>query len=498
MLLNDSQPDSDFTQGSLPLSQFSSEPYDPLRTASSYNSPSNPQTIAFIDSSVEDVAAVLGGLKSDIKVVLDPAQNGIGQITQVLGAYKNLTGIEIISHGNSASVELGSSSLNSDSLPQYAQDLQQWHTSLAPGADVLFYGCNVAEGDAGKTFIRDLSDLAGADIAASTDVTGSSARGGNWTLEYSTGNIETLNPLSDSFMETYQGTLPSLFTTQTPVNVNVNDGAGSAGDYELGMEFTSAKAGQISAIRYYKAPSETGTHVGNIWSSTGALLASVTFSGETASGWQQQTLSSPLTIQANTTYVVSVNANSYFAATFGGLSNTVTNGDLSAVADGSNGVINATPGLFPAQSPGNSNYFRDIVFNPTSSPNNHVGTVALSGSATQNQTLMANVTDSDGLSGVTINPRFVNNASNVGGDKSDPVLRQQLCGATGPSKRALLGGVENILSPGDFAKSFHNTNSSERERERWRRECRRLRAGHGVHQCKSWTNLGNSLLQSAE
>ena len=418
-----------------------------------------PKTIAFIDSAVDDATALTAGLHADVKVLLDPTKNGIGQITQILGSYRNLTGIEVISHGAAGQVQLGDSYLNIDSLLQYAQDLQQWHTSLAPGADVLFYGCNVAEGDAGKTFIRDLSDLAGADIAASTDVTGSSARGGNWTLEYSTGNIETLNPLSDSFMETYQGTLPSLFTTQTPVNVNVNDGAGSAGDYELGMEFTSAKAGQISAIRYYKAPSETGTHVGNIWSSTGALLASVTFSGETASGWQQQTLSSPLTIQANTTYVVSVNANSYFAATFGGLSNTVTNGDLSAVADGSNGVINATPGLFPAQSPGNSNYFRDIVFNPTSSPNNHVGTVALSGSATQNQTLMANVTDSDGLSGVTISyqwQRFVNNAwSNVGGATSQTLSLDSSFVGQQVRVNALytdtLGGVENILSPASSA-----------------------------------------------
>ena len=274
------------------------------------------------------------------------------------------------------------------------------------------------------------------------------------------GGVENiLSPASSAIIAAAGPSNESIFTTQTPVNVNVNDGAGSAGDYELGMEFTSAKAGQISAIRYYKAPSETGTHVGNIWSSTGALLASVTFSGETASGWQQQTLSSPLTIQANTTYVVSVNANSYFAATFGGLSNTVTNGDLSAVADGSNGVINATPGLFPAQSPGNSNYFRDIVFNPTSSPNNHVGTVALSGSATQNQTLMANVTDSDGLSGVTISyqwQRFVNNAwSNVGGATSQTLSLDSSFVGQQVRVNALytdtLGGVENILSPASSA-----------------------------------------------
>ena len=147
----------------------------------------------------------------------------------------------------------------------------------------------------------------------------------------------------------------SLFTSQIPVTLNATDGTGSNGDYELGMEFQSAKAGTISSIRYYKAASETGTHVGRIWSSTGTLLASVTFTNETASGWQQQALAAPLTIAANTTYVVSVNANQYYVATANGLASTLTNGDISAVADGSNGVFNTNPNNFPTQSWNNSN-----------------------------------------------------------------------------------------------------------------------------------------------
>jgi Domain of unknown function (DUF4082) len=188
------------------------------------------------------------------------------------------------------------------------------------------------------------------------------------------------------------------------VLTNATDGTGSAGDYELGMEFQSTKAGQINSIRYYKATSETGTHVGKIWSSTGTLLASVTFTNETASGWQQQALSSPLTIQPNTTYVVSVNANQFYVATNNGIATTLTNGDLSAIADGSNGVYNVSPGAFPTQAYQNSNYFRDIVFTPAvTNPNNNPGTVSLSGTATEDQTLTANVTDIDGLTGTTIN-----------------------------------------------------------------------------------------------
>jgi hypothetical protein len=363
---------------------------------------SAPKTVAFIDSTVSDATTVIAGLRSDIVVLLDPTRDGITQITEALGHYKDLTGISIISHGSVGGIQLGTGFLSATSMHQYAPQLQSWASSFVTGADILLYSCDVAFGEVGQSFVSNLGILIGADIAASTDLTGSSSQGGDWTLEYTTGSIETANPFTSSFMTSYEGVLPTLFTTQTPVVTNATDGPN--GDYELGMEFRSAAAGQIQAIRYYKAPSETGSHVGRIWSSTGQLLASVSFANETASGWQEQVLTTPLTIQPNTTYVVSVNVNSHYVATTNGLSTTLTNGNLSAVADGSNGVFNETPGAFPTQSWNNSNYFRDIVFTPTSSnPNNNPGTIALTGTATQNQVLTATVSDTDGLSGVTIN-----------------------------------------------------------------------------------------------
>jgi hypothetical protein len=154
----------------------------------------------------------------------------------------------------------------------------------------------------------------------------------------------------------------TVFSAQTPVVPNATDGVG----YELGMKFKTAEAGTVTAIRYWKAPSETGTHVGRIWSSAGTLLASVTFSGESASGWQIQPLATPIAIQGNTTYVVSVNANLYYVATIGGLGSSVINGYLSSVADGANGLYGSS-GNFPGSSYQNSNYFRDVSFANTPS-----------------------------------------------------------------------------------------------------------------------------------
>jgi Domain of unknown function (DUF4347)/Domain of unknown function (DUF4082) len=419
------------------------------------DSASTVRTIAFVDSHVADFENVLANIKSDVTVLLDPTKDGVGQITDVLGHYQNLTGVEIVSHGNVAEVQLGNSSLSSNSLSQHANELQQWNKSLASGADILLYGCYIAAGAAGQTFIQDISSLTGADVAASNNLTGNATKGGDWQLEYATGKIETATPFTSSFINTYQGSLQSIFTTQTPDNPNQSDGTGAAGDYELGMEFVSTKAGKIDAIRYYKAPSETGTHTGRIWSITGSLLGTVDFTNETASGWQQQALATPLNITANTTYVVSVNVNSYFAVSGGGT--TITNGDLSAVADGSNGVINATPGLFPTAS-NNSNYFRDIVFTPNTivtPPTNQPGTIATSGTTTQNQILTATVTDADGLTGVTINYKWQQSAdgntwTDIAGATSKTLtlsqaqVNQKI--RTNATYTDALGSSENILS----------------------------------------------------
>jgi hypothetical protein len=77
---------------------------------------------------------------------------------------------------------------------------------------------------------------------------------------------------------------------------------------EVGVKFTSDRFGTINGIRFYKSNANTGTHVGNLWTAGGQLLASATFSGETASGWQQVNFSTPVPITPNTTYVAS-----YFA-----------------------------------------------------------------------------------------------------------------------------------------------------------------------------------------
>ena len=153
----------------------------------------------------------------------------------------------------------------------------------------------------------------------------------------------------------------TLFTTQIPGDYNEHAGSNS----EKGLAFYSVAAGQITAVRFWKSSNESGTHVGRIWSSGGTLLASVTFANETASGWQQQSLASPLSISANTTYIVSVNTgNTYYVDWDGGLQTQVVNGNLRSVV-GNNGRYGSS-GQFPSNGTDGTNFFRDVVFVPAS------------------------------------------------------------------------------------------------------------------------------------
>jgi hypothetical protein len=138
---------------------------------------------------------------------------------------------------------------------------------------------------------------------------------------------------------------------------------------ELGLKFRSDVAGTITGIRFYKSAGNTGTHTGSLWTSTGTLLATGTFTGETASGWQQLTFANPVAIAANTTYVASYHASIGFSADVGYfMTHGADNGPLHALqtgVDGRNGVfIYGQGGQFPANGSTGQNYWVDVIFNP--------------------------------------------------------------------------------------------------------------------------------------
>ena len=119
----------------------------------------------------------------------------------------------------------------------------------------------------------------------------------------------------------------------------------------------------VTGVRFYKQSWINGrTHVGYLWSSTGTLLASATFTGETASGWEQVNFASPVSISANTVYIASFSSGGGFFGMTPGFFNSagVDNGPLHALANGvsgGDGVIGIGNSSFPSISGSGANYW---------------------------------------------------------------------------------------------------------------------------------------------
>lgn len=201
-------------------------------------------------------------------------------------------------------------------------------------------------------------------------------------------------------------TAASLFlASDVPTSVTEND----PNPIELGVKFKSSSAGKITGLRFYKGPKNTGTHTAHLWSAAGTLLASATFTNETASGWQQVNLAAPVAIAANTIYVASYHSNGYYSETDNYFTRARTVSPLTAPdssSSGGNGVYAYGSAVrFPTDTWLAANYSVDVVFASASAVNSPPVAKADTGFAVavnspltiQTAALLANDTDPNGL-----------------------------------------------------------------------------------------------------
>ncbi|MGV0028829.1 DUF4347 domain-containing protein [Phormidesmis priestleyi] len=195
-------PVSTLLESSNPLLQTAfGDPIAPLKSASS---------LVFIDAGVADFQTLIAGVQpGDSAFLLNATQDGVEQISQVLSQFQDVSAIHIVSHGQAGSLQLGSTNLSLNTLSRYSSALQSWTPHLRQGADVLLYGCDVALGTTGNAFIQELSRSLGADIAASTNLTGSAKQGGDWIFEVNTGEIAAKLAFDAETIAGYDYTLPT-------------------------------------------------------------------------------------------------------------------------------------------------------------------------------------------------------------------------------------------------------------------------------------------------
>ncbi|MBW4420628.1 MAG: DUF4347 domain-containing protein [Myxacorys californica WJT36-NPBG1] len=225
----------------------------PLQTPQTRLARSAPASILFIESGVKDYQSLVTGVQAGTEVhVLHSAQNAseeasgaIAQITQTLLGRSGISSLHIISHGEAGKVQLGSTWLTGETLSNYASQFKSWSEALTEDADILLYGCDIAQGQQGQAFLNQFGQLTGADIAASTNWTGNAELGGDWTLEVNTGEIEAPIALRSGTLAAYQGVLPiDLISVSNPTlfsaSVGGSSGASSTSQDGQYVVFTSS------------------------------------------------------------------------------------------------------------------------------------------------------------------------------------------------------------------------------------------------------------------
>ncbi|HEY9693877.1 MAG TPA: DUF4347 domain-containing protein, partial [Oculatellaceae cyanobacterium] len=331
-------------------------------STNSDNSSLNINEIIFIDPTVADYESLLAGVGSGVETfILDPNTDGISQISNILGRYTGISSVHIVSHGSAGSLQLGNTQLNSNTLNNYATFLQSWGNALTTDADILLYGCDVAAGNIGTSFIGQLSQLTGADVAASNDLTGSAALGGDWELEVETGTIESALAFDVATTNSYASVLAandnfSNRTILTGTTVSTS-GSNTTATGETGEPNHAAVSGTLNSVWYsWTAPTSGTTTINTIGSGTNFDTTLSVYTGTTVSSLtpigsndDYSNVQSQVSFNAvaGTTYHIAVDgyqsATGSFVLNIAGAGSipTLSINDVS-IAEGDTGTTNAT------------------------------------------------------------------------------------------------------------------------------------------------------------
>ncbi len=164
--------------------------------------------IVFIDSAMDDIDSWSDSIpKSAELVLIDADSDAIGQMTRVIENRCDVQSIHVISHGSEGVLQLGSQPMDIHELRTQRQQLQTWQAALTPDADILIYGCSVANESAGRQFLKELARWTNCDVAGSDNRTGATTLDADWNLEYQIGDIDSAIVISNSWRKQFAGTL---------------------------------------------------------------------------------------------------------------------------------------------------------------------------------------------------------------------------------------------------------------------------------------------------
>lgn len=281
--------------------------------------------LIIVDSDVQNYEQLLSDVQTspadDTRVeifVLDRQSSGIAQISELLGRYRGLGAIHLVSHGAEGEIRLLGETIDAETLHRNEDLVRSWGEALGENGDILIYGCDLASSANGEQFVDTLARLTGSDVAASDDPTGNPNLGGDWQLEYRIGTIEESSTtvsnllstsissvLGETIIHSYEPSFAAIpdasyeIKTDQPWGQSVSFNSGT-GTYEVDkIEVVLSKAND--------APSQTIT-VTLRESFNGTILGSSTLSSDsltTSEAWYQFDMGG-LVLNDTTTYVIQV------------------------------------------------------------------------------------------------------------------------------------------------------------------------------------------------
>ncbi|HQX52611.1 MAG TPA: DUF4347 domain-containing protein, partial [Planctomycetaceae bacterium] len=281
----------------------------PTRESAAVLSQSSRHEIAILDSGVQNSSELLNLLATqqengrDLELfVLDRDRDGLEQISEILSRFHDLDAVHILSHGTAEGLQLGSTWIDSGTIGNYEAALRGWQSAFGIDGDMLLYGCDLAASDDGRQIVNAISNWTQTDVAASTDVTGSSLFGGNWDLEFQTGHIEAMSVADQQVQDDWVGLMAvsvdsvTSGSTSSGASVTVSHTTGGTNRLMLvgismapeGESVTSVKWNGVNLTRIGVEENSAGKARVEIWQlvapQTGTYNVVVNFTGTSHKG----------------------------------------------------------------------------------------------------------------------------------------------------------------------------------------------------------------------
>jgi hypothetical protein len=208
--------------------------------------------IVVIDARVADAQILLADIElqraagRSLEVIHVQAQDdGLNLVTDAIAQAQSngfqVSALHIISHGRDGEFDLGRQAIDQSSLRQNAAQFAAWSNAFTEQADLLIYGCNFAASGVGQAFAKNLAALTGADVAGNVDSTGAPSLGGDWTLNFTTGAIESALAVSARTQSTW-GNLLGVSFSSDPQNVSDTSGTGNGNASITGAKTNTASS----------------------------------------------------------------------------------------------------------------------------------------------------------------------------------------------------------------------------------------------------------------